>query len=86
MDRKNTLTQVLSFRCITLQIYGDPEAADIVFTSGADVDVVGINITTQVCFTGLFLDSVICMVRVQLWGQLYSSSKICFFQMRISWS
>lgn len=32
-------------------IYGDPEAADIVFTSGADVDVVGINITTQVCFT-----------------------------------
>ncbi|XP_062190978.1 probable uridine nucleosidase 1 [Phragmites australis] len=32
-------------------IYGDPEAADIVFTSGADIVVVGINITTQVCFT-----------------------------------
>ncbi|WVZ99472.1 hypothetical protein U9M48_044763 [Paspalum notatum var. saurae] len=31
-------------------ILGDPEAADIVFTSGADIDVVGINITTQVCF------------------------------------
>ncbi|KAF5803594.1 putative hydrolase [Helianthus annuus] len=29
-------------------IYGDPEAADIVFTSGANIDVVGINITTQV--------------------------------------
>ncbi|XP_057506119.1 LOW QUALITY PROTEIN: uridine nucleosidase 1-like [Actinidia eriantha] len=29
-------------------IYGDPEAADIVFTSGADIVVVGINITTQV--------------------------------------
>lgn len=29
-------------------IYGDPEAADIVFTSGADIFVVGINITTQV--------------------------------------
>jgi uridine nucleosidase len=32
-------------------IHGDPEAADIVFTSGADIVVVGINITTQVCFT-----------------------------------
>ncbi|KAJ4776100.1 Pyrimidine-specific ribonucleoside hydrolase RihA [Rhynchospora pubera] len=33
-------------------IYGDPGAADIVFTSGADIVVVGINITTQVTFTG----------------------------------
>lgn len=32
-------------------IYGDPEAADIVFTSGANITVVGINITTQVMFT-----------------------------------
>ncbi|CAL9107930.1 unnamed protein product [Musa textilis] len=32
-------------------IYGDPEAADIVFTSGADIVAVGINITTQVKFT-----------------------------------
>ena len=32
-------------------IYGDPEAADVVFTSGADVVVVGINITTQVQLT-----------------------------------
>lgn len=32
-------------------IYGDPEAADIVFTSGADITVVGINITTQVQLT-----------------------------------
>ncbi|KAK2655335.1 hypothetical protein Ddye_008387 [Dipteronia dyeriana] len=31
-------------------IYGDPEAADVVFTSGANVVVVGINITTQVKF------------------------------------
>ncbi|XP_024975509.1 uridine nucleosidase 1 [Cynara cardunculus var. scolymus] len=29
-------------------IYEDPEAADIVFTSGANIVVVGINITTQV--------------------------------------
>ncbi|KAL8168162.1 hypothetical protein V2J09_009661 [Rumex salicifolius] len=29
-------------------IYGDPEAADIVFTSGANITIVGINITTQV--------------------------------------
>ncbi|KAG1363556.1 putative Uridine nucleosidase 1 [Cocos nucifera] len=33
------------------QIYGDPEAADVVFTCGADIVVVGINITTQVKFT-----------------------------------
>ncbi|GAV66089.1 IU_nuc_hydro domain-containing protein/TFIID_20kDa domain-containing protein [Cephalotus follicularis] len=32
-------------------IYGDPDAADIVFTSGADIVVVGINITTQVLLT-----------------------------------
>ncbi|XP_047340431.1 uridine nucleosidase 1 [Impatiens glandulifera] len=37
-------------------IYGDPEAADIVFTSGADITVVGINITTQVKLTDLDLD------------------------------
>ncbi|KAF8403256.1 hypothetical protein HHK36_011357 [Tetracentron sinense] len=34
-----------------LQIYGDPEAADVVFTCGADIVVVGINITTQVKLT-----------------------------------
>ncbi|XP_057438145.1 uridine nucleosidase 1 [Lotus japonicus] len=32
-------------------IYGDPEAADVVFTSGANIVVVGINITTQVTLT-----------------------------------
>ncbi|KAJ8615163.1 hypothetical protein MRB53_034535 [Persea americana] len=32
-------------------IYGDPEAADVVFTSGANIDVIGINITTQVRLT-----------------------------------
>ncbi|KAF0911536.1 hypothetical protein E2562_011166 [Oryza meyeriana var. granulata] len=32
-------------------IYSDPEAADMVFTSGADIYVVGLNITTQVYFT-----------------------------------
>lgn len=37
---------------LNLQIYGDPEAADIVFTSGANIAVVGINITTQCKFTG----------------------------------
>lgn len=37
---------------IDLQIYGDPEAADVVFTSGANIVVVGINITTQTKFTG----------------------------------
>ncbi|KAG9130989.1 hypothetical protein Leryth_006763 [Lithospermum erythrorhizon] len=37
-------------------IYGDPEAADIVFTCGANIDVVGINITTQVQFTDADLE------------------------------
>jgi uridine nucleosidase len=37
-------------------IYGDPEAADIVFTCGANIDVVGINITTQVQLTDHDLD------------------------------
>ncbi|PAN11128.1 hypothetical protein PAHAL_2G131300 [Panicum hallii] len=32
-------------------IHSDPEAADIVFTSGADIYVVGLNITMQVSFT-----------------------------------
>ncbi|XP_058083640.1 uridine nucleosidase 1-like isoform X2 [Magnolia sinica] len=32
-------------------IYADPDAADIVFTSGANIDIVGINITTQVVLT-----------------------------------
>uniref|UniRef100_A0A0D6QY78 uridine nucleosidase n=1 Tax=Araucaria cunninghamii TaxID=56994 RepID=A0A0D6QY78_ARACU len=32
-------------------IYGDPEAADIVFTCGAEIVVVGINVTTQVILT-----------------------------------
>uniref|UniRef100_A0A0D9XGY5 Inosine/uridine-preferring nucleoside hydrolase domain-containing protein n=1 Tax=Leersia perrieri TaxID=77586 RepID=A0A0D9XGY5_9ORYZ len=32
-------------------IHSDPEAADIVFTSGADIYVVGLNITTQIYFT-----------------------------------
>ena len=35
-----------------MQIYGDPEAADVVFTCGADITVVGINITTQLKLTG----------------------------------
>ncbi|CAI9263279.1 unnamed protein product [Lactuca saligna] len=37
-------------------IYGDPEAADIVFTSGGNIVVVGINITTQVKLTDHDLD------------------------------
>lgn len=37
------------------QIFGDPDAADIVFTSGADVLAVGINVTHQVVMTGITL-------------------------------
>lgn len=32
-------------------IYGDPDAADLVFTSGADIVVIGINLTTQLKLT-----------------------------------
>ncbi|MCO5558841.1 hypothetical protein L7F22_012429 [Adiantum nelumboides] len=32
-------------------IYGDPDAADIVFTSGAEIVVIGINLTTQLMLT-----------------------------------
>ncbi|XP_050941265.1 probable uridine nucleosidase 2 isoform X1 [Cucumis melo] len=35
-------------------IFGDPEAADMVFISGADVIVVGLNVTHQVVLTALF--------------------------------
>lgn len=34
------------------QIFGDPDAADIVFTSGANILAVGINVTHQVVMTG----------------------------------
>lgn len=36
------------------QVFGDPEAADIVFTCGADLVAVGINVTHQVVMTGTF--------------------------------
>jgi hypothetical protein len=48
----------------TVQIFGDPEAADIVFTCGADILVVGINITHQVYWTGA-LNSV--LYSLHLW-------------------
>ncbi|CAA6660692.1 unnamed protein product [Spirodela intermedia] len=37
-------------------IYSDPEAADVVFTCGAEIAVVGINITTQLILTDEDLD------------------------------
>lgn len=37
-------------------IFGDPDAADIVFTSGADVLAVGINVTHQVVLTDIDRD------------------------------
>ncbi|KAH1039748.1 hypothetical protein J1N35_041491 [Gossypium stocksii] len=36
-------------------IYGDPEAADVVFKSGANIVIVGLNITTQVLMTDVDL-------------------------------
>lgn len=37
---------------VALQIFGDPEAADVVFTAGLNTLTVGINLTTQVIFNG----------------------------------
>lgn len=37
---------------IGLQLFGDPEAADIVFTSGMNTLAIGIDLTTQVIFNG----------------------------------
>jgi hypothetical protein len=34
------------------QVFGDPDAADIVFTCGADILAVGLNVTHQVVLTG----------------------------------
>ncbi|KAF8762179.1 hypothetical protein HU200_009726 [Digitaria exilis] len=36
-------------------IFGDPDAADIIFTCGADVLAMGINITQQVILSGVYL-------------------------------
>jgi len=42
------------------QTFGDPDAADVVFTSGADVLAVGINVTHQVVLTGTPFDKFLC--------------------------
>lgn len=46
---------IMSLDAIREQIFGDPDAADIVFTSGADILGVGINVTHQVVLTGTIL-------------------------------
>jgi uridine nucleosidase len=37
-----------------MQMYADPEAADLVFTGGAETVVIGINLTTQIILTGKY--------------------------------
>eukprot|EP00246_Nothoceros_aenigmaticus_P014535 TRINITY_DN5577_c1_g2_i2.p1 TRINITY_DN5577_c1_g2~~TRINITY_DN5577_c1_g2_i2.p1 ORF type:complete len:187 (-),score=27.17 TRINITY_DN5577_c1_g2_i2:329-889(-) len=39
-------------------IYADPEAADLVFTSGANIVVIGINLTTQVTLSAEHLEGI----------------------------
>ncbi|GJN04260.1 hypothetical protein PR202_ga21792 [Eleusine coracana subsp. coracana] len=56
-------------------ILGDPEAADIVFTSGADIVVVGLNITTQICFT----DDDLLELRNSKWKHAQFLSGMCKF-------
>lgn len=47
-----TIFYVLFVNALGWQIFGDPDAADIVFTSGANILAVGINVTHQVVMTG----------------------------------
>lgn len=47
-----TIFYVLFGYALDWQIFGDPDAADIVFTSGANILAVGINVTHQVVMTG----------------------------------
>ncbi|ERN13083.1 probable uridine nucleosidase 1 [Amborella trichopoda] len=56
-------------------IYGDPEAADIVFTCGADIVIVGINITTQVILT----DSDLSELRASNGKHAKYLSNMCLF-------
>ncbi|KAI7997750.1 Uridine nucleosidase 1 [Camellia lanceoleosa] len=50
-------TRLLLSKAVSIfHIYGDPEAADIVFTSGANIVITVINITTQVIMTDADLD------------------------------
>ncbi|GAA0186502.1 hydrolase [Lithospermum erythrorhizon] len=57
-------------------IFGDPDAADIVFTCGANVMAIGINITRQVilsgiCFVILLIDCYSqCLLRL-IWSMLF---------------
>ena len=34
------------------QVFGDPDAADLVFTCGAKIRVIGLNVTHQITLTG----------------------------------
>ncbi|THG19344.1 hypothetical protein TEA_028597 [Camellia sinensis var. sinensis] len=56
-------------------IYGDPEAADIVFTSGANIVITGINITRQVIMTDADLDE----LRLSQGRHVQLISKMCKF-------
>lgn len=51
------------------QIFGDPEAADIVFTSGADVLAIGMNVTRQVIMKSKFFFFILCSSTLVIFGQ-----------------
>nr|KAJ0208186.1 hypothetical protein LSAT_V11C500282360 [Lactuca sativa] len=50
-------------------IFGDPEAADIVFTSGADVLAIGMNVTRQVIMKSKFFFFILCSSTLVIFGQ-----------------
>lgn len=65
------------------QIFGDPDAADIVFTSGADVLAVGINVTHQVVLTGTTLGNLCSLIIVTL-VFMYKKTYYHYIYMRLS--
>ncbi|CAN7055938.1 unnamed protein product [Brassica oleracea var. botrytis] len=56
-----------------IEIYGDPEAADVGFMSGTDITV-GINISTQLKLTGVCLHDPLSFVEA-VWPDLFKYKK-----------
>lgn len=77
MKKENAGFILLAF-ALYMQIYGDPEAADIVFTSGADITVVGINITTQLKLTGEETSSSISFLTFSISGYNLFKPSVCY--------
>ncbi|XP_058070981.1 probable uridine nucleosidase 2 [Magnolia sinica] len=59
-------------------IFGDPDAADIVFISGADILAVGINVTHQVFMSGALSKSHFNDIIIMYWFEAHVLPLFCF--------